>query len=240
MRSNAVLVLVFASFFTSTVFAKIDTNLKGDELVQAVVKATKDGHHSVSYSAARKDLFGDIYLEKDGNNNYFVTDVYCDKQIPSKGPGFVPDNTVLNVEHTWPQSQFSGATGQEKTDMHHLFPADSKANGVRGNYPFGIVVKSMHKQFDCPISDFGQDASGNLVFQPPANHRGNVARALFYFSMRYGLAIKADEEAVLRQWNKEDPVDQDEVVHNDVIEQLQGNRNPFVDQPELVDMIQDF
>ena len=58
MRFNAVLLLVVASLFTSNVFAKIDTNLKGDDLVQAVIKATKDGHHSLSYNAARKELFG--------------------------------------------------------------------------------------------------------------------------------------------------------------------------------------
>ena len=44
----------------------------------------------------------------------------------------------MNTEHTWPQSK--GATGAAKSDLHHLFPTDSKANSIRGNHPFGIVT----------------------------------------------------------------------------------------------------
>ena len=34
------------------------------------------------------------------------------------------------------------------------------------------------------------------------------------------------------KWNELDPVDDTERLRNDTIEQIQGNRNPFVDHPE--------
>ena len=55
-----------------------------------------------------------------------------------------------------------------------------------------------------------------------------------------GLPISADEETILRQWHREDSVQSVEHEKNDVIESLQGNRNPFIDCPSLVDQIDDF
>ena len=42
---------------------------------------------------------------------------------------------------------------------------------------------------------------------------------------------------MLIRWSKEDPVSQKEIDRNEVIWQLQGNRNPFVDYPGLEDYI---
>jgi endonuclease I len=78
------------------------------------------------------------------------------------------------------------------------------------------------------------------MFEPPETHKGNVARSLFYFSIRYGLRISPEEEAYLKMWNKQDPVDQEEMIRNNEIYKTQGSRNPFVDHPELADRIQDF
>jgi endonuclease I len=44
----------------------------------------------------------------------------------------------------------------------------------------------------------------------------------------------------LRQWNIIDPVDQAEINRNDKVEQIQGNRNPFIDDPELADLVRNF
>ena len=37
----------------------------------------------------------------------------------------------------------------------------------------------------------------------------------------------------LLQWCEEDPVDQWEMARNDLTQQVQGNRNVFIDYPEL-------
>lgn len=41
-------------------------------------------------------------------------------------------------------------------------------------------------------------------------------------------------KSVLLQWHKEDPVDAFEFRHNEAVYSFQGNRNPFVDNPEYV------
>ncbi|UOF00717.1 endonuclease I family protein [Bdellovibrio reynosensis] len=206
-------------------------------------------HVSVGYDGARVFLMGKHYLIQHGNS-YGVFDVYCDKERNESefthghepGPGQVPDNTIVNIEHTWPQSRFSGrhAKGTQKADMHHLYPTDSQLNSIRGNNNFGEVTKDTHT-LKCSASRFGRSANGNReIFEPPQNHKGNVARALFYFSLRYDLPIDSNEEAFLRKWSKEDPIDEDEIRRNEEIKELQGNRNPFVDFANLEDRINDF
>jgi endonuclease I len=124
--------------------------------------------------------------------------------------------------------------------MHHLYPSDSHLNSVRGNNEFGEVTKD-RMRFDCKTTArFGDTSKGNLVFEPPENHKGNVARSLFYFALRYDLPIRPEEESALRKWNKEDPVDAEEIDRNAKIMALQGGRNPFVDFPDLTDRISDF
>jgi hypothetical protein len=203
---------------------------------------------SVGYNKARQIMFGEIHLVKT-DDGYGVYDVYCGqlktkKDFGSKppGPDQIPDSKVLNAEHTWPQSQFSGAFDKnvQKSDMHILYPVDSGANSSRGNLKFGDVVTIMDQP--CAASKRGYSArgTGEIYFEPPAVHKGNVARALFYFSVRYKIAIPADEEASLRAWNKLDPVDDQERKRNDEIFAAQKDRNPFIDHPELADLISDF
>lgn len=205
-------------------------------------------HTAIGYSAARVVLMGNLFLVKDGNS-YAVRDVYCDKERTRAdfrksppAPNAIPDNTVINVEHTWPQSRFTGKFPDDvqKSDLHHLFPTDSKINAIRGNNLFGEVSKDLI-ELDCPASRFGLGSAGSEeVFEPPTDHKGNVARALFYFATRYDMSIDPREEAILRKWHREDPVDEDEMQRNNEIFKIQGNRNPFVDFPELVDKIVDF
>lgn len=95
--------------------------------------------------------------------------------------------------------------------------------------------------------------------------RGDVARAQFYLDVRYeggthggagtsepdlvltddlsqlqtgaaGVAFMGRRSTLLR-WHREDPVDDKERHRNDVIQQHQGNRNPFIDHPEWVDCV---
>lgn len=198
-------------------------------------------HRSVGYDHARKFILGNFYLVHEGNQ-YAVKDVYCEREYGAPGPNKIPDNTKVNVEHTWPQSRFTKQhpTDMQKSDLHHLFPTDSELNSIRGNFPFGEVSQDK-KQLKCNCSRFGFTTRGNqLIFEPPVAHQGNVARALFYFAVRYDMQIDQDQEAFLKKWNREDPVDETERQRNDEIYELQGNRNPFVDYPELAEKISDF
>ncbi len=200
-------------------------------------------HRSIGYKGARKVLFGKLHLEEDGGG-YFIKDVYCRKKITRNesriGPNIIPNNNVLNCEHTWPQSKFSTSfpKGLQKSDLHHLFPTDSQANSIRGNNEFADVDGDALR--DCDGSYYGVEKWQGGHFEPPKEHKGNVARALFYFSVRYKIHISASQEEYLREWHESDPVDQDEMERNDMIHTVQGNRNPFIDYPELAGQISDF
>ena len=53
--------------------------------------------------------------------------------------------------------------------------------------------------------------------------------------------IKPWLESELRDWHELDPVDESEIARNeDIYEEWQHNRNPFIDYPDLVYQITDF
>jgi deoxyribonuclease-1 len=206
------------------------------------------GHRTVGYSKAKQFVLGHFYLVNHAGG-WAIRDVYCEKDFGSEsfngtepGPNKIPDSTVVNVEHTWPQSKFTRKYPEDfqKADLHHLFPTDSQMNSTRSNLPFGEIGETK-KDLKCPISRFGITTEGReLAFEPPTAHKGNVARALFYFAVRYDMKIDATQETYLKKWHREDPVDAQEIARNEEILALQGNRNPFIDHPELVDLIGDF
>lgn len=209
---------------------------------------TSHHQHSLDYREARRAIMGELHLQESGGK-YFIHDVYCQHDYTADdfngksggpSPGKIPDDRVLNVEHTWPQSRFGGSApkGVQKSDLHHLFPADSVMNSKRGNMRFGDVDG---KSVELKCSESRLSAGpGRPHFEPPDAHKGNVARALFYFAVRYNMSITPEEEDALRDWNRRDPVDPEERERNDKIEKIQGNRNPFIDHPEYVDRINDF
>lgn len=221
---------------------------KFDQIVASCSGTGCYAHNPVGYDPARVYLMGEINLVQTGSN-YAVKEVYCQELYgPERfskvkpGPHLVPDNEVINIEHTWPQSRFTRKYPEDfqKSDMHHLFPTDSQMNSVRSSYPFGLVNHDT-KNLKCKTVRIGNPVgSSAIVFEPPPHHRGNVARALFYFALRYDMVIDPAQEAFLRAWNQQDPVDKEEADRNDKIYSLQGNRNPFIDHPELVNLISDF
>lgn len=156
-----------------------------------------------------------------------------------------PDGTRMpggdfNTEHSWPKSD-GARRFPRKGDLHHLFPTRIEANSQRASYEFGDTVCADRA---CPWaqggSELGTDDAGRTVFEVRPSYRGDVARAHFYFAVRYRLRISAAEEEVLRRWHEQDPPDRRERERNDDIEAVQGNRNPFVDDPHLVGRIDDF
>ena len=198
----------------------------------------------VNYREAREIIMQKLHLKKDVSG-FYVSDVYCNLRARrSVGPHKMPSHTVINIEHTWPQSRFSKKFSKriQKADLHHLYPTNSVANSTRGNHTFG-EARYGDIGSNCHGSKLGAVKTDNgdvIVFDPPKSHKGNVARALFYFSVRYDIDIPAHEERFLRQWNRLDPVDNEERIRNNKIAKIQGNRNPFVDFPSKADLVSDF
>jgi len=195
--------------------------LEDEQLKRALLQLVQD-HVSVGYQRAQDLVFEDI-----DNVDGYVECVYTGRKLKTNSE---PNASDMNLEHTWPQSL--GATGIAKCDLHHLFPTDSRANGIRGNNPFGDVDHASWEQ--------GGSKTDKEVFEVRPEQRGDTARGMFYFSIRYNKRIDPKQEATLKRWHKEDPVDADEKKRNDRIQNFQNNRNPFVDNPAFVDRISDF
>jgi endonuclease I len=170
-----------------------------------------------------------------------------------------PDEGV-QVEHTWASAakwahsaDHFARSSVPGADLHHLFAVRQGINGSRGNHPFGDLpntARELRINADGSLNHSGggmasgsfrdQNAAGVTVFEPRGDHKGDVARAMFYMSVRYWMPIPQDMEDDLKDWHTEDPVDAEEIARNDRIEAVQGNRNPFVDRADLVDEVSNF
>lgn len=155
----------------------------------------------------------------------------------------------INAEHIIPQS-FYGGVSPMKSDIHNLRPCHGSANSARSNSPYMEVA-------DAGATWYGIDETGNYfstttqpagstlfserissTWEPPENRKGDVARQVFYFYTMYpteaGVIELIADPAMLLQWHNTDPVDSQELERNDRIELVQGNRNPYIDYPEVV------
>jgi hypothetical protein len=203
-------------------------------LIEAV-RRYSGPHVALSFERAKSILYSRI-----DNHDGIVRDVYLRREVAVVGKPCPPDR--LNAEHTFPRADGVRPKPADY-DLHHLFPADDEANRRRSDHPFGEVVRVT---WPPPASRepgngvLGVDAAGRKVFEPPDEHKGNVARAMFYISAVYNLRIPDWQEDILRKWAEADPVDDTERVRNAQISRYQENRNPFIDEPELAGLISDF
>lgn len=218
-------------------YYRMAEGLKGQALLNAL-NAIVARHTELGYDRARDLMFAEV---DDLDNNDIVECDYTNRsldQVTDRKSAY-RNGTGFNAEHTWPQSK--GAEGVAKSDLHHLFPTDCEANSRRSSFPFGEVVTV---EWTDGGSKLGKDARGVTVFEPRDDHKGNTARALFYFYTVYGhqadLSNFRYEEATLKAWHRLDPVTPEERLRNDVVFRFQGNRNPFVDRPEFVSAVGNF
>ena len=163
--------------------------------------------------------------DADPNDDSRVILIYSGESRPDDEfqLGDLDDSESFNTEHIYPQSKLN--TEESKSDLHILRVADVEINSLRLNYPF-------------------TDGSGqyklvnNNSFFPGDDWRGDVARIVMYVNLSYGDSF--DEVGSLElflKWNREDPVSAFEMQRNNVIEDAQGNRNPFIDNPYLATLI---
>ena len=118
--------------------------------------------------------------------------------------------------------------------MHNLFPSIGEVNGDRSNYSFGEIPNENRNYGQCDFEIL------NKVAEPKESIRGDIARSYFYMSKQYKISIPESYENLLRQWHLSDPPDDWERDRNSFIEEIQGNRNIFIDYPEKVERFRDF
>ena len=144
-----------------------------------------------------------------------------------------------NREHVWPQSLGGGNTSGGGADLHHIRPSDAVVNSTRGNKKYGYADGGKATYGNNPASGVLGGYAGTY-FEPLDNVKGDVARICLYVYVRWGSAWGADSVTevfqsvdVLLEWCALDPVDTWEMGRNEVVENIQGNRNVFIDYPEL-------
>lgn len=143
-----------------------------------------------------------------------------------------------NREHVYPKSLGSPNLGTENagSDAHHIRAVDSQRNSKRNNRKFA-------------------DGKGNSrivgegYWYPGDEWKGDVARMMMYMHLRYPTQTPANNVAysthtistempdVFLEWNVEDPVSELETKRNDHLHLIQGNRNPFIDNPYIATLI---
>lgn len=142
-------------------------------------------------------------------------------------------------EHTYPRSLGNPNLGSSGpgSDVHHIRASDSQRNNIRSNRPFADGTGSASY-----ITPQG-------LFYPGEEWEGNVARMMMYMYLRYDNQCDANIVAsgtntysaempdLFLKWNAENPVTEIEWVRNMVLENVQGNRNPFIDNPYLATKI---
>lgn len=206
-----------------------------DEPLKTALRTfTTTGYITLGYNTARDHMYGTIdHYESPDTLECVYTGrrAYVKTRAQATAQGF-------NCEHTYPQGFFNSADPMV-SDIFHLYPTDDAANNARGNYPFGLPITNI--TYNVGGSKLGKDSQGETVFEPRDVHKGNVARSLFYFSVKYsanyGGFMTAKQEGILRQWNMSDTVDSKERLRNTRIKSFQNVFNPFIDHPELVERI---
>jgi len=199
-------------------------NLIEIPLRTALKNRTGQGFVSLSYNAARDEMYAD--LDTVGGD---VECVYTGRIATFNTRAGATSNS-FNCEHTFPQGFFNENLPM-KSDIHHLFPTDDAANSQRGNLPFGVVTN--------PTWQNGGSKKNNSTFEPRDVHKGTTARAMMYFVLRYQDYSNhfAPQENILRQWHAQYPPSVQDSTRNEGIYQLQNNRNPFVDYPQFAERI---
>lgn len=257
---NCLLLVVLTCLFPFFVFAEIPAGYYDD----AVGKSGEDLQKSLSTILNDANDVGynglwNLYKTTDRRSDGKVWDMYSDITNYTFGTdqcgSYGSEGDCYNREHSVPKSWFSEQSPM-KSDVWHVYPTDGKINGMRSNNPFGEVGSGASSSKN-GFSKWGKCKTpgySHTVFEPNDEYKGDFARTYFYFATRYkGVATSGYGAEVfssaypyitkwqldmLLRWHEQDPVSQKELDRNEAVyESRQGNRNPFIDYPELVDLI---
>ncbi|MCK0178220.1 endonuclease [Flavobacteriaceae bacterium S0862] len=265
-------IYLYFLFITALVQAQIPSNYydtatgTGYTLKTQLYNIVSTGHVDQGYGAlytAYQTTHNDDYYENDDT----VLDFYSENPTPSttnndsynydhgvrQCGSYNSENDCYNREHLMPQSVFSEAYPM-KSDVHHVIPSDGYVNGKRSSFAFGEVSSPTWTSNNG--SKVGPNTFGSYngtVFEPIDEFKGDIARALLYFAVRYETQVASWSHTMLNgtsdqvfsdwflelllDWHANDPVVQAEIDRNNAAYNFQGNANPFVDHPEFVNMI---
>lgn len=173
------------------------------------------------------------------------------------------NTSSFNKEHVWPQSCSGSSSNQlygtsyGGSDLHHIRPTISSYNSARGSSMYGPIYGDKTSVGTLHYSTGGSNYYTGNVYEPADAIKGDVARIIMYMYVHYSSEIGGNSQSyygemhinyvmgtspqnswkLLRKWNAEDPVSEDEITRNNYAYSIQGNRNPFIDHPTYADRI---
>ena len=262
MRRN--LLLVLAVMAALTAWADIpagyytNANGKSDEQLMAALEGIIYTHTQLDYN----ELW-DCYVTTDmGNDGYYI-DMYstCKYNHSSYHVGTASYvGQGLNREHSFPKSWFGGEVYPMYTDLMMIIPTDGFVNQRRSNYPYGVCNGTdavTYTNEELGVTMLGKSTYNGYsakVFEPDDEYKGDFARIYFYMVTCYKSDVanwpgcdqldyldnnyKAFSNwsiQMLMEWHRADPVSAKELKRNEGVYVKQGNRNPYVDHPELAE-----
>ncbi len=233
------------------------SNKQGQNLWEAIYSCTQQGYSDLGY-----DGLLTAYKKTDVDQNGNLIDMYggCSFTFSENCGSYKNECDCYNREHSIPKSWWGGSPDKSKqgSDIFHVVPTDGKVNGIRSSYAFGETTN-----FDYTYNGNKRGAStlsgySGTVFEPRDEYKGDFARG--YFGTMAKWELKATSGAgsaiftgnytaagnfglteygitLLMKWHRQDPVSEKELKRNDAIEETQGNRNPFIDYPELAEYL---
>ncbi|MDR6459572.1 endonuclease I/chitodextrinase [Chryseobacterium vietnamense] len=237
--------------------------LSGAALKTELSSIITNGHVDKGYSGLWT-AYKTTDIDKDYENDGTILDIYSEKPSGADSYNYTPgsdqcgtystEGNCYNREHIVPQSLFNQASPMV-ADIHFIRATDGKVNGMRSNYPFGKVGSaSFTSQNGSKLGNSVSSGYAGTVFEPIDEFKGDVARMIFYFVTRYQSklstfssgnmlgsstfpGLQTWELNVLLAWHNQDPVSQAEIKRNNASYTFQGNRNPFIDNPNYVNLI---
>ncbi len=235
-------------FGQQSYYDDVDLTLTGQDLYFELQAKISQASSSFNYGDVKTAFFSTDNNPENSNDvlliyGYNDNDGSCTTDRSRDKDDFGGSICEYNREHTFARSltnpsmgDVSNSTTGIGADPQNLRPSDQQANNSKGN-----------KKFDAGSGNAGDVNSGN--WYPGDEWRGDVARIIMYMYTRYGdrclpsLQVvganegSTDMKQILLQWNAEDPVSDLEMQRNPHLEQVYGNRNPFIDQPQLATII---
>jgi len=139
----------------------------------------------------------------------------------------------MNREHTWPASRTVGGRGSDdlEDDIHMTRPTRTSDNGNRGNAFYVEGMDARDQSWDpanCGDESYRGDAARIIMYCVVADSRLSLVDKNNDSSSNHTMGKLSD----LLKWNLKYPVKAREQTRNEQAENLQGNRNPFIDHPE--------
>lgn len=219
---------------------------KGAELKTAVHNIIKDAN-VLSYGSRLGSTWWGFYLTD--NDNGYVIDRYSNNIVKFGTQGSAVSG--MNIEHSFPKSWWGGSKNQAYQDLYNLMPSNSTANSSKSNYGMGVVSEATYDNGCIKVGDGDQ---GFKVWQPSTEWQGDFSRSYMYMATAYqdltwtseGLnSLEQGDYPTLKKWAyqlyikwcKADPVCKTEIARNEAVYKIQGNRNPFIDFPNLMEYI---